>query len=208
MKKYLLTFTCVFCISALISTFYILISQNNSVALNLPTEPTNEESITKNENTINDFTQPIEIDVIENEIIKEPLDFIMPVKSSEIGMKFSSEQLVYSKTLDEWIIHTGIDIMIPIGSPVYASEKGKIIEVSSEVGDGIKIIIEHEDGYKTIYSNLSTTKMVQEGQIIEKGQVISGIGKTSTFEYEENDHLHFEIHKDNKAINPLNLILN
>jgi len=207
MKKYLLTFTCVFCISALGTTFYILLSHNTSNN-NLPVEQKIEDTIDLNNNQITDFTLPIEIETAKNELIKEPLNFIMPVKSNEIGMKFSNEQLIYSKTLDEWIIHTGVDFIIPLGSPVYASEKGKIIEISNNVGDGIKIVIEHDDGYKTVYSNLSTTKMVQEGQMVEKGQTISGIGKTSTFEYEEKDHLHFEIHKDDKAINPLNLLEN
>lgn len=207
MKKYLLTFMCVFCISTLGATFYILLSHNNSNA-NPQIEEKLEETPNLSNDKITDFTQTIEIETAKNELIKEPLDFTMPVKSNEIGMKFSNEQLIYSKTLDEWIIHTGVDFIIPIGSPVYASEKGKIIEISNNVGEGIKIVIEHEDGYKTVYSNLSTTKMVQEGQIVEKGQTISGIGKTSTFEYEEKDHLHFEILKDGKAINPLNLLEN
>lgn len=207
MKKYLLTFMCVFCISTLGATFYILLSHNNSNK-NPQIEEKLEETPNLSNNKITDFTQTIEIETVKNELIKEPLDFTMPVKSNEIGMKFSNEQLIYSKTLDEWIIHTGVDFISPIGSPVYASEKGKIIEISNNVGDGIKIVIEHEDEYKTVYSNLSTTKMVQEGQTVEKGQTISGIGKTSTFEYEEKDHLHFEILKDGKAINPLNLLGN
>jgi len=206
MKKYLLTFICVFCISALFSTFYVLISHNNSN--DITSIKSNQEISNKDTNIVTDFTQPIELETIENQLIKEPLEFSMPVKSNEIGMKFSNEQLIYSKTLDEWIMHAGVDIVIPIGSEVVASEKGKIIEVSSNTGEGIKIIIEHKDGYKSVYSNLSTTKIVQEGQMIEKGQVISNIGKTATFEYEEKDHLHFEIHKDGKPINPLNVIEN
>lgn len=202
MKKYLLTFICTFCVSALFSTFYVLISHNNSIH-------SSDNSITgKNliENVPSkDFTQA-EIETIENNLIKQPLEFIMPVNSNQIGLKFSNEQLIYSKTLNEWILHNGTDIVVPIGSNVCASEKGKIIEISSNVGDGIKIVIEHEDGYKTVYSNLSTTKMVQEGQTVEKGTVISTVGKTATFEYEEKDHLHFEIYKDNEPVNPLNLV--
>ena len=206
MKKYLRTFTSIFCLTALVSTLYVTLTQKNLSTINTPISNEIQKSNSYLPNT--DFTEPLEIETIKDKIIKEPLDFSMPVKSNEIGMKFSNEQLVYSKTLDEWILHTGVDIIIPIGSPVYASEKGKIIEISSNAGEGIKIIIEHEEGYKTIYSNLSTTKMVQEGQEVDKGQVISGIGKTATFEYEEKDHLHFEILKNGKAINPLNLIHN
>ncbi|MBE5812139.1 MAG: M23 family metallopeptidase [Clostridiales bacterium] len=202
MKKYLLTFICILGFSTLVSTFYVLISHS------APSTSTDKNIIHQNnlQETpyLNDFTQD-ELETADPEIIEEPLAFIMPVDSNEIGMKFSNGQLVYSKTLGEWIMHNGIDIIAKQGTPVLASEAGKIIEITSNTQEGIKIVIEHKDGYKTVYSNLSTTKMVQEGQTIEKGQAISGVGKTATFEYEEKDHLHFEMYKDGKAINPLNL---
>ena len=94
MKKYLLTFICVFCISALFSTFYVLISHNNSSNIT-PIQNKQNISTTQN-NIITDFTQPIEIETIEKQLIKEPLEFSMPVKSNEIGMKFSNEQLIFS----------------------------------------------------------------------------------------------------------------
>jgi len=200
MKKYLLTFICVFFFSALVSIFYVLLSQSNSTTIP-------SKDIIPEQPKINDFTKN-EVETIEPAIIAKPLEFIMPIDSSEIGMKFSNGQLLYSETLGEWILHNGIDIVAKQGTPVLASESGKIIEISSNVQEGIKIVIEHKEGYKTVYSNLSTTKMVQEGQQIEKGQTISGVGKTATFEYEEKDHLHFEIYKDEKAINPLNLLQN
>lgn len=200
MKKYIITFTCIFAFSTLISIFYILLSHNAS-----STPPQNVTELTPQIKPITDFTQT-EIETADPKIVEEPLEFVMPVDSNEIGMKFSNGQLVYSKTLGEWLLHNGIDIVAKKGTPVLASESGKIIEIINNTQEGIKIIIEHKDGYKTVYSNLSTTKMVQEGQEIKKGQAISGIGKTATFEYEEKDHLHFEIYKDDKAINPLSLI--
>ena len=48
--------------------------------------------------------------------------------------------------------------------------------------------------------------MVKVGQKVEKGRVISGIGNTASFEYYEPEHLHFEIYKNNKPINPLNVL--
>lgn len=209
MKKYLLTFTIVFCISTLFSIFYIFLSYNNSLSkISEQNTSTNIQHEEKNEIVppINDFTQ-VEIETIESEVVEKPLNFILPIDSNEIGMKFSNGQLIYSETLNEWIMHNGVDIVAKQGTPVLASEKGKVIEISSNVQEGIKIIIEHKEGYKTVYSNLSTTKMVKEGQDVEKGQAISGIGKTATFEYEEKDHLHFEMYKDEKAINPLSLIV-
>lgn len=204
MKKYLLTFICVFCISVFASTCYVLISSNNSPTI-ISQNDSVKPDVPPQSNVITDFTNP-EIETLDKKVIEEPLEFMLPVNSNEIGMKFSNGQLLYSKTLDEWIMHNGIDIIAKLDSPVYASEEGKIIEISSNVEDGIKITIEHKDGYKTVYSNLSTTKMVQEGQLVKKGETISKVGKTSNFEYNEKDHLHFEIYKDGDAINPLSLI--
>jgi murein DD-endopeptidase MepM/ murein hydrolase activator NlpD len=205
MKKYLLTFTCIFCLSTLASISYFFLFNNSS------SHSTDNNIKVQNDildtPPINDFTQ-VEIETSENEVLETPLDFIMPVDSNEIGMKFSNGQLIYSKTLGEWIMHNGIDIVAKQGTPVKASETGKIIEISSNEQEGIKIIIEHKDGYKTVYSNLSTTKMVQERQEIKKGQAISGIGKTATFEYEETDHLHFEMYKDGKNVSPIKYLGN
>lgn len=204
MKKYLLIFIFVFLFSSLLSTFYFLIAHNKNT-INPNDSSLSPSSLSENAESIKDFTQ-ITQEASEKKVEKTPLEFIMPVDSNEIGMKFSNGQLIYSNTLQEWITHNGIDIVSKLGTPVLASENGKIIEISNTIEDGIKITIEHKDGYKTIYSNLSTEKMVQKNQEIKKGDVISGIGKTSTFEYNEKDHLHFEIYKDNTPINPLNLL--
>ena len=204
MKKYLLIFIFVFLFSSLLSTFYFLIAHNKNT-INPNDSSLSPSSLSENAESIKDFTQ-ITQEASEKKVEKTPLEFIMPVDSNEIGMKFSNGQLIYSNTLQEWITHNGIDIVSKLGTPVLASENGKIIEISNTIEDGIKITIEHKDGYKTIYSNLSTEKMVQKNQEIKKGDVISGIGKTSTFEYNEKDHLHFEIYKDGTPINPLNLL--
>jgi len=161
-------------------------------------EPETEVDINSNDTT--------EFELVEIETKDKPLKFIMPVNSNEFGMKFSDGQLIYSKTLNEWRTHNGIDILEKVGTPVFAIEDGTIKEIISTPDEGIKIIIEHRDGYKSVYSNLSTTKMVELNDEIKKGEVISGIGKTAAFEYQEPDHLHFEMYKDGLLINPLNVI--
>ena len=165
----------------------------------------------------NDFTAPeTEVDINSNDTLvqeikttepeNQPLDFIMPVNSTEFGMEFSEGQLVYSKTLNEWRTHNGVDILEKIGTPVFAVEDGIVKEIVSTTDEGIKITVEHREGYKSVYSNLSTTKMVNLNDEVKKGQVISGIGKTASFEYNEPDHLHFEMYKDDLLINPLSVI--
>ena len=165
----------------------------------------------------NDFTAPeTEVDINSNDTLvqeiktpepeNQPLDFIMPINSTEFGMEFSEGQLVYSKTLNEWRTHNGVDILEKIGTPVFAVEDGIVKEIVSTTDEGIKITVEHREGYKSVYSNLSTTKMVNLNDEVKKGQVISGIGKTASFEYNEPDHLHFEMYKDDLLINPLSVI--
>jgi murein DD-endopeptidase MepM/ murein hydrolase activator NlpD len=121
-------------------------------------------------------------------------------------MEFSNGQLIYSKTLNEWHTHNGLDILAKLGAPVFAIEDGIVKEISSTPTEGIKITIEHRSGYSSVYSNLSTTQMVNLNDEVKKGQVISGIGKTAAFEYSEPDHLHFEIYKDGLVVNPSGLI--
>jgi murein DD-endopeptidase MepM/ murein hydrolase activator NlpD len=137
--------------------------------------------------------------------LQKPLSFIMPV-SGKIEVKFSNDTLAYSKTLQEWNIHKGIDISADAGTPVVASEAGIVKEINNTIDHGIEIIIEHADGYKTIYSNLSSDKIVKVGQKVEKAQTISGIGRTSAFECNDPDHLHFEMYKDNMLVDPENII--
>ena len=63
---------------------------------------------------------------------------------------------------------------------------------------GNTIIIAHENGYRTIYSNLSTQNMVYAGKKIKKGEIISGVGEGFGFEFKEGAHVHFEILDENR----------
>lgn len=168
------------------------------------------EKITQVDANKNDFkddnnkiisTAPVVVNSVEN----LPLSFDKPV-NGEIGMAFSTDKLIYSKTLEEWTTHSGIDILAKRGTPVSASEKGIIENITETANKGIEITIRHRDNYKTVYSNLSTKNMVEIGQEVEKGQIISGVGNTAAFEYYEPDHLHFEVYNGNVPVDP-NILL-
>lgn len=176
----------------------------------VPYEENIQENLTKvntQEPEINIATPTVETQLVSiTPEIDEPLSFSYPV-SGEIGLNHSPDNLIYSKTLEEWTTHTGIDIQSKRGTPVLASEEGIVESITETASKGIEIILSHKDGYKTIYSNLSTKEMVKLGQKVEKGRVISGIGNTAAFEYYEPDHLHFEVYKNNKPINPLDILI-
>ena len=142
---------------------------------------------------------------VSTETKKKELSFMYPVQGN-LGMEYSKDGLVYSKTLSEWITHQGIDIIANKGSQVVTCEDGVVEKVVKDPGYGITIVIKHDDGYKSVYSNLSTDSMVKIGDKVKKGQVISGVGDTAGFEALEEPHLHFELWKENKGLNPKEIL--
>ena len=129
------------------------------------------------------------------ETYKTPLE-------GKITKDFSNDVPIYSATLDQFIIHSGIDIEAPADAQVSAIAAGTVTKVYSDDSLGVTIEISHGNGIVSRYSNLSTTKMVGEGDVVKKGQVISGVGNSALFESLEASHLHFEILKDGVAVNP------
>lgn len=169
---------------------------NNTVKINkMPVEATVTNTAINNENTVTD-----EKIVEENTEVKE-LVFSAPV-SGEITKDFARDTLIYSNTLEEWTIHNGIDIKADKMSVVTASEEGTVESIKNDPRYGLTITIAHENGFKTIYSNLLTTEFVSENEQVEKGQTIGTVGESSSFEVADEPHLHFEMYKDGEVVNP------
>lgn len=141
--------------------------------------------------------------LVQNENIVEEkiLKFEVPV-SGEIIKDFTMDTLSYSKTLEEWITHPGIDIKADKTTIVTASEDGVVESIKNDPRYGLTITISHENGFKTIYSNLLTTEFVKENETVEKGQTIATVGESSSFEISDDSHLHFEMYKDGELVNP------
>ena len=96
--------------------------------------------------------------------------------------------------------HTGIDIPNPLGSPVAAAEKGIVFfEGWTTSGHGNLVIIRHNNGFETFYAHLSTIT-VKEGQVVSQGDLIGRVGSTGN---STGSHLHFELHQNGVAQNPL-----
>ena len=133
------------------------------------------------------------------------MSFEYPVQG-DIIREYAMENLVYSETLEEWTIHQGIDIKADRTTVVKAAEEGVVTAIKNDPRYGLTIIIEHQDGFKTIYSNLLTTEFVSEDEHVEKGQTIGTVGNSAVFEIADEPHLHFELIKDGEYENPLNYL--
>ena len=137
----------------------------------------------------------------EEKETKKELKFEMPVEG-EIVKQFAKENLVYSETLKEWITHMGVDIKADKTTVVKAAEEGTVKSIKNDPRYGLTVVIEHEDGFKTVYSNLLTAEFVSEGEKVMQGQTVGTVGTTATFEVADEPHLHFEILKDNEQVDP------
>lgn len=144
-----------------------------------------EQNGTNEQNNVGSFTLPLEGKITKGYSITEP---------------------IYSKTLDQFVIHSGIDIEAPVDTQVLAAGDGTITKVYNDDKLGITVEISHGNGVVTRYCNLSTTKMIGEGDVVKKGQPISGVGSSALFESLEAPHLHFEVLKDGVAVDPSNYI--
>lgn len=152
------------------------------------------------EENIQNNKQEEKEEVKEIIIIPDPT-FIMPV-SGEIITEYAKDNLIYSKTLEEWVTHTGIDIEGETSEIVKAAADGTITAIKNDPRYGTTIIISHVNGYETRYANLLTTEFVKVGEKVSQGQTIGTIGNSAVFEIMEKPHLHFELLKNNEYQNP------
>lgn len=96
--------------------------------------------------------------------------------------------------------HTGVDLAAAKGTKVYSTASGTVIKtVKSNSGYGYYIIIKHRFGFQTLYGHLSKI-LVLEGQSIKQNQLIATVGSSGA---STGNHLHYEIKKNSKKINPI-----
>ena len=132
---------------------------------------------------------------------KQEVTFIKPTDGEIIG-EFAKDNLIYSETLKEWITHTAVDIKADKTSVIKSSADGIVKSIVNDPRYGLTVIIEHDDGYETVYSNLLTAEFVVEGEEVSQGQTIGTAGNTASFESGMDCHLHFELLKDGEYLDP------
>lgn len=133
--------------------------------------------------------------------VEEKLVFSVPV-SGKIQKMYSTDKVIYSKTLSQWKTHDGLDVASSIGTDVKSIERGVVKKIYNDSFYGKTIIIEHIKGYESQYSNLSEDVYVSIGESVVKGQKIGKVGNTSIGEYLDEPHLHFMLYLNDKSINP------
>jgi murein DD-endopeptidase MepM/ murein hydrolase activator NlpD len=98
--------------------------------------------------------------------------------------------------------HTGIDMAVPQGTPIHAAMSGKIVFVGYSNVFGNYVIINHGNGYQTLYAHMLKT-LAHKGQWVSQGTKLGLVGTTG---YSTGPHLHFTVYKNGKLINPLTVL--
>ena len=155
-------------------------------------------------------TPPPVVEVIEPEVEEEePVlqveellpQVVSPLDGTTVTV-FSMTELLYDETMADWRTHDGLDIQAAEGDAVKTAAAGMVLEVSNDELMGTTVVIEHADGYTTLYSSLQTEPPVAPGEWVEAGDVIGMVGSTAAAENTMGPHLHFSVSKDGQIIDP------
>lgn len=193
--------------------------KNQNIALETE-QDFNYENFAENlyeEETFENFSEP-EIIVIEpdNDVIIEAeetsgssddvYEFMpaLPVPGKVLA-EFSGANLVKYERLGDWRTHSGIDIQANTGDDVYLCEDG-VVEKIYQNNLGGCILVDHKNGYKSLYAGLGEIDLVNVGDELHSGETIGRVGESAVGDLTNEPHVHFEIHHDSKPINPLDII--
>ena len=136
----------------------------------------------------------------EKEEMLAAIPAILPVKLVDLTRMASGYKWRMHPILKIRKFHKGMDFTAPMGTPIYASGNGKVIRSSRSATYGKVVYIDHGYGYRTIYAHMSKIK-AKRGQNVKRGDLIGYVGNTGR---SVSAHLHYEVHKNGKALNPIN----
>ncbi len=132
-------------------------------------------------------------------------DYLPPL-DGRIQMKYSMDMPIYSKTLDQYMTHPGVDLAAPLSTKVKAIAGGTVTKVSEDDRYGMTVEINHGNGMISTYSNLAEQGLAEMGDAVQQGQIIGAVGETALFEIMEESHLHLEMTKDSAYVDPADYI--
>jgi len=131
--------------------------------------------------------------------------YVWPV-TGEVISRFSVDELVFNSTMQDWRVHTGVDIAASVGSLVSSIGAGYVEDVYFDEMMGTTVVINHGNETRSVYKNLMESANVAIGDDVEAGQTIAAVGKTADAEYSDAPHLHFEVIRAGAQIDPLSLL--
>ena len=133
-------------------------------------------------------------------VVNTPQDMLMPLETVAIVNDYG---FYHNKTLNNYYEHTGMDFSAEVGAEVLAVQDGVVESIyKDDVLTGTEITIDHGDGVKTVYRFVTADENLTVGTAVKRGDCIATVADATGEEYKDGAHLHFEIKKDGKAVDP------
>ena len=143
-----------------------------------------------------------EIETLAKEKIKllEAIPAIQPVQNKDLTRVASGYGMRMHPIHKRRKMHHGMDFTAKTGTPIYATGDGKVTKAGRGTGFGNVVYIDHGFGYVTKYGHMSKFN-TKKGKKVKRGDIIGYVGNTGI---SSGPHLHYEVHKNGKPINPVN----
>lgn len=170
----------------------------------------NSELIIASTKSIDKLTKEIEVqsrslDEIEKlatnkEELLKAIPAIQPIQNKDLTRMASGYGMRMHPILKYRKMHNGMDFTAPRNTPIYATGDGEVIKASRASGFGKVVYIDHGFGYVTKYGHMNKFN-TKKGRKVKRGDIIGYVGNTGL---SSGPHLHYEVHKNGKVINPVN----
>ena len=130
---------------------------------------------------------------------------IQPISNKDLTSRSSAYGVRWHPIRGGYVFHEGIDLSAPIGTDIYATGDGTVIKAERTFGGyGNLVIIDHGFGYQTRYGHMHKIGVL-EGSEVKRGQVIGTVGNTGG---SVGPHLHYEVYKNERHVDPINYFYN
>lgn len=138
----------------------------------------------------------------------KPIVFGLPLSSPTVLKWYSDSELMYNETLNVWESHGGVDLVSQNTEDlnVYAVLDGVVSKIETTYEDGTILTISHDGGFVSKYYSLSEDVCVNISDRVAKGEKIGSVSTTGANEQKTGNHLHFELFKDGKKVDPANYL--
>jgi len=122
--------------------------------------------------------------------------------NGNILLDYNMDQTIYFPTLDQYKLNPAIAVQAVEGTPVLASVPGTVYSIEENTQTGTTVTMELGSGYQAVYGQLKDLA-VEEGQTVEKGDVIGYIAAPTKYYSEEGSNLYFAMKKDGEPVDPI-----
>lgn len=137
---------------------------------------------------------------VDEPVVNTPQGMVMPLEAVTIANDYG---FYHNKTLNNYYEHQGMDFAAEVGAEVLVAQDGVVESIfTDDILTGTEITVDHGDGLKTTYRFVTANENLTVGASVKRGTCIATVAEATGEEYKDGAHLHFEIKKDGKAVDP------